>query len=67
MDELQSKNDHEDADIICNDCNGNIIQVQVPNNNKLFTKTIYVKWLYACQLCQKKSKVFTSRIQNNIQ
>lgn len=67
MDELQPKNECEEADIICNDCKGNIIQTQVPNNNKIFTKTVYVKWLYICQFCQKKSKIFTSRIQNNIQ
>lgn len=67
MDEIKVGDEYESAEIFCNDCTGNLIQVkqQIPQQ-RLFTPIFFVKWCYLCQKCGKQSKIFCSRTNNQI-
>jgi hypothetical protein len=57
-----SESEYEPADIICGDCDGNILQIKIPlEKPKLFSASYYIKWAYFCQKCGKQSKTFCSR------
>jgi len=58
----------EPADVMCNDCTVDLIQIEAPREKPpLFTKRFYVKWLYHCQKCGKQSKIFCSKMNNKVQ
>lgn len=66
MDE-EEKNEYPQAEVVCGDCTGNVVQVQKPVPEKrLFTPVFFIKWVYLCQKCGKESKVFCSRINNKV-
>lgn len=69
MDEIvPNQNDEfEEADLICGDCTGNLVQIEIPKEKPIFTFSAYVKWMYQCQKCGKNSKTFTSKKSNKTQ
>jgi len=57
-----SENEYEPAEVICGDCDGNVIQTKLPRDKPpLFSVNFYFNWAYYCQKCGKQSKTFCSK------
>lgn len=69
MDEIvpNQNDEHKDFEVICGDCTGQLVQVEIPKEKPLFTFKVYMKWVYHCQKCGKNSKTFTSKMPNKTQ
>lgn len=66
--ENKSLEEVKSADVDCADCTGNWIQAQIPPPpQRLFTPQYFVKWVYLCQKCGLKSKIFCTRIGNKVE
>lgn len=61
--EVEKVEEAENADVVCQDCNGEMVfaEVQRPTP-KLFTPTYYKRVCLFCTLCQKTGKQFLSKI-----